>query len=94
MNQPIKIESKTQSKIVFGLSVFTLFFVLLFQHIDIYKYAFVGVVFELFWFFAVATVFVIPIISLRILLKENFTFKSLYLYALIISFTSMLLLFI
>ena len=94
MSQPIGIKNNKQSKILFGLSVFTLSFVLLFKSTDIYKYAFVGAIFEAVWLIIIAAVFIIPVIALWILYKNKFSYKSLCVYALLISVGSILLLFI
>ena len=92
MNHQIKLENDSQSKIIFGISAFTLLYVLLFKNIDIYKYAVVGAAFELLWLVMVAAIFIMPIIAMWFLLKRKFTFKSLYFYSLLISAVSILLL--
>ena len=93
MNQTINIINNKQSKIVLGGSVFVLLYVAIFKSVDPYKYAVVGAVYEILWLFIMAAIFIIPIIALWILFKKNFSFKSFYFYALLISAASIVLLF-
>ena len=94
MNQPIDIKKNKQSKIVLGLSVVTLLFVMFFKAINPYKSAAVGAVFEILWLAVVSAVFIIPVMALWALLKKKFSFKSLYFYALVVSVVTILLLFV
>ena len=95
MNQHVNIiNNNKQSKIVFSLSLFTLIYVAIFKNIDPYKYIVVGALFEILWLFIVEAIFIIPFMALWMILKNKFSFKSFYLYALIISAVSILLLMI
>ena len=93
MNQPVNIINNKQSKIVLGGSIFVLLYVAIFKSGNPYKYAVVAAVYEILWLFIVAAIFIIPIIALWILFKKNFSIKSLYLYALLISAATIVLLF-
>ena len=94
MNQPTTIINNTQSKIVFSLSLFTLIYVAIFKNIDPYKYIVVGALFEILWLFVVVAVLAIPAFALWAIFKNNFSFKSLYLYTLLISASTLYLLFL
>ncbi len=75
------------------MSVFVLFYVVIFKAVNPYKYAVVGAVYEILWLFIVATIFIIPVIALWVLLKNKFSIKSFYLYSLLISAATIGLLF-
>ena len=89
----MNIQNTKQSKIIFGISVLTLLLVVVFQSIDIYKYAIVGAVFEMLWLFIVAAVFILPIVAIWGLFKYNFSIKSYYFVTLFISVISLIVLF-
>jgi apolipoprotein N-acyltransferase len=72
------------SKIVLGLSVFTVLFWWLSHVIDVYHFAFVGAIFELLWVFAVGMLFGLPIYALVFWIKERCNPRSLYLVSLLI----------
>ncbi len=82
-----------QSKLVLGLSILTLLLVIIFWSIDIYRYAFVGAVFELLWLFIIAAVFILPLIAIWGLFKNSFSLKSYYLLSILISAVSLIILF-
>ena len=54
------------------------------RFINAYKYALVGVVFEILWLPMILLIFCLPVISLYFLLKEKFSFKSAYFFAMLI----------
>ena len=55
------------------------------RFINTYKYALVGVVFEMLWLPMILLIFCLPVISLYFLLKEKFSFKSAYFFAMLIA---------
>ena len=75
------------------MSVFVLFYVVIFKAVNPYKYAVVGAVYEILWLFIVAAIFIIPVIALWVLFKNKFSIKSFYLYSLLISTATIVLLF-
>jgi len=79
------------SKTVFLLSIVIFIFWILGQVIDAYRYDIVGAIFEFLWLFMLLGLFGLPILSLVFLIKEKFSFKSLYLYTIIISVTNIML---
>lgn len=87
------MKNNKQSKVGLGISVLTLLLVVVFQSIDIYKYAVVGAVFEMLWLFIVAAVFILPIVAIWGLFKYNFSIKSYYFVTLLISIVSLIVLF-
>lgn len=82
--------SKT-SKIVFLLSIFIFIYWCLEQIINVYRFALVGAIFELLWLFMLVGLFGLPILCMIYWVKEKFNLRSLYLYSLIITVTTILL---
>ena len=81
------------SKILFVLSIFVLAYWRVGQIINIYRFAVVGAVYEILWLFMLIGLFGLPIIALIFLIKEKFSFSSLYLYTIIIGGFNILLMF-
>ncbi len=73
-----------KSKIVFALSVLVSVFWYIGQTVDVYRFSFVGVFFEILWLPMVVMFFLLPVISIYFLCKERFSIKSLYLYSILI----------
>jgi len=61
------------------------------QVINVYSFAVVGVIFEIFWLPVLALLFVLPIISMILLLKEKINIKSLYVYSTLLGVTTILI---
>jgi hypothetical protein len=76
-------KNSRSSKIVFILSIIVSVFWWLGQVINFYHFAIVGAIFELLWLPVLAMLFVLPIISLILLVKEKFNVRSLYLYSIL-----------
>lgn len=93
MNRPINIQNNKQSKFVFCLGLFVMFYVALFKAVNPYKYAGIGAVYEILWLLIVAAIFIIPVIALWLLFKNKFSIKSFYFYALLISAATIVLMF-
>lgn len=83
-------KSKTP-KIVFALSVLTSIYWCIGQLVDVYYFAVVGAIFEIMWLPMIASIFVLPILSLVYLAKEKFSLKSLHLYSFLILLATILL---
>ena len=79
-------------KIVFLLSIIVCLFWITGSLINVYRFAFVGAVYEILWIGIVALTLMIPIISLIIWIKEGFSLKSLYLVSFIIIVATVVLL--
>ncbi|MGX7666112.1 hypothetical protein [Flavobacterium pedocola] len=52
---------------------------------NVYEYAVVGAIFELLWFPFLILLFVLPVLNLIMLIKNNFNYRKLWLYALLIN---------
>ncbi len=87
----ISFKNTRKSKILFLFSVLVFVFWLLGQIINIYRFAAVGAIFELFWFPMLAMLFVLPIMSLIFWVKEKFNLRSFYLFTILIVSTTILL---
>jgi hypothetical protein len=62
--------------------------------VHVNRFALLGAFFEILWLPALAMLFVIPIISIVLLLKEKTNIRSLYFYSFIIVVTTLLVLFL
>ena len=78
------------SKIVFILSIIVAGYWWLGQFINVYNSALGGAIFEILWLPALAMLFILPILSLILVVKEKFSVRSLYIYAMLISITTIL----
>jgi len=92
-NYSAPFKNSTISKIFFISSIVILAFWITGNNIDVYKYDITGGIFEFLWLFMILGLFVLPVVSLILLIKEKFNFRSLYLYTIIITVTTLLLLF-
>ena len=79
------------SLIVFIASIIVPLFWYLGQVINVYRYAWLGALSEILWLPMLAVLFVLPVFSFVLLIKNKFNPRSLYLYSFIISLVSMLL---
>lgn len=79
--------SKT-GKIVFLLSIIVAGYWWLGQAINVYRFAFVGAIFEILWLPVLLMLVVLPIISVIMLIKEKVNIRSLYIYSFLISVTT------
>jgi len=79
-------------QILFLLSLFSAIYWFVANSINVYQYAIVGAFFELTSILMLIVLFVVPILSLYYWYKENFNFKSLYFYTMVISVVTLLLL--
>jgi len=83
-------ENSRTSKIVFILSIIVSGYWWLGQVINVYSFALVGAIFEILWLPVLAMLFVLPIISLILLIKENVNLRSLYIYSILIGVATIL----
>jgi len=79
------------SKIVFLLSIIVSGYWWLGHIINVYSFALVGVIFEIFWLPVLAMLFVLPIISIILLLKEKVYVRSLYVYSILLGVATILI---
>ncbi len=74
-----------QSKIILVLSLLVLTYWVITSLIDVYQYPVVGAIYELLWFPLLLLFFVLPIVNLVMFVKNKFSLKKLWLYALLIN---------
>ena len=86
------LANETLSHWLFFAAIFTFIFWLVSKKINIYKYAFVGAIFELLWLAMLASVFIIPLISIAVIITQPISIKSLAIYSLLISIGTLLVL--
>ena len=80
----IPFKNSSTSKIVFILSITASGFWWLAKGINVYNVAIVGAIFELLWLPVLGMLFLLPIISLVLLVKERVHLRSLYIYSILI----------
>jgi hypothetical protein len=81
------------SKIFFVLSIFILAYWSIAQVTNVYKVAVVGAIYEIMWLFMLMGLFGLPVVSLIFLIRDKFSFRSLYLYTIIIGGLTIMLMF-
>ncbi len=83
--------SKT-GKIIFYTAVGVCLFWILGSSFRVYDVPFIGAFFEFLWLPALIVTLLIPVISLIFLVKEQFSFRSLYIYSLLIDVSTVVFL--
>mgnify|MGYP000566123606 CR=1 FL=1 len=61
------------------------------QNVDVYRYAIVGAIFELFWLPIIASLLLMPFVSIFFWYKDKFKKKSKFVYLLLVSLLSIIL---
>ena len=87
----IAFKKTERGKTILFLSVLVCVFWCLGRFINVYRFAFVGVIFEILWLPMLGMLFLLPIISMVFLVKEKFTVRSLHLYSILIIVATILL---
>lgn len=80
------------NKLIFIVSIFTLLSWITGKTVDIYRYAFIGALFEIFWIFMLLFVFTLPLVTVVLLIRDSFNIRSLNLYSVVISVSTLLML--
>ncbi len=80
----------TVDKVIFAITVFVSLFWWLSQIFDVYYYKLIGIIFEILWLPAIASLFILPIISFIFWKKEKFTWKSYFPFSIILSVITVL----
>ena len=83
-------KNSRKGKIFFILSVIVPGYWWMGQVINVYNSAFAGAIFEILWLPFLLILFVLPIISLILLMKEKFDVRSFNIYSIIISVITIL----
>lgn len=87
-----RVEGNRLPTIIFLLSVLSILFTAAGLFLDVYHFGITGAIYEILWLPMILCVFTLPVISLFLLLRDGLNFRSLYLYALIISIINILML--
>ncbi len=91
---PTPFKNSRTSKIVFLLSIIASGYLWLGQVINVYSFALVGAIFEIFWLPILAMLFLLPIVSILLLRKEKLNIRSLYVYSTLLSVITILIFFL
>ena len=86
----IPFKNSRKGKILFILSIIVSGYWWMGQVINVYNSAFAGAIFEILWLPFLLILFVLPIISLILLMKEKFDVRSFNIYSIIISVITIL----
>lgn len=65
-------------KIIFILSICVLLFISFASLVDVYHFALVGALYEIFWLPVIALLFILPVLSFIFWRKDKFRFRSVY----------------
>lgn len=86
----IPYKNSRTSKIVFLLSIIASGLWWLAKGMNVYSNTIVGAIFELLWLPVLGMLFLLPIISLTLLIKEKINVRSLYIYSILIGIASII----
>lgn len=75
------------NKILFILSIATALYWFTGKFLNVYYFAFTGAVFELLWLFMLASVLILPIVSVLFFARDKLNLRSLALYSLLLILT-------
>ena len=81
----IPFKNTRTSKIVFLLSIVSSGYWWLGKEINVYSSAIVGAIFEMLWLPFLAILFLLPILSIALMIKERVNLRSLYIYSILIN---------
>lgn len=88
-------QSKNDETNWFSILLLVNFFAVTFwivsQNVDVYRYAIVGAIFELFWLPIIASLLLMPFVSIFFWYKDKFKKKSKFVYLLFVSLLSIIL---
>jgi len=69
------------NKALFGVSIITILYWWTAKSLNVYNYAFLGAIFELLWLVMIAAVFIGPVFSILLFLRDRYNPRSLVLYS-------------
>ena len=75
----------TKGNILVFFSLFVFFYWTIGNSTNVYEHAILGAIYEILWIFMLASFIVIPILCAIFLIKEGFSWKSPYIFALLIN---------
>ncbi len=94
MTEQVSTSQRNFSRLVLAASVIACLFWALSRIIDVYSVAFIGAIFEMCGLPMLAILVIVPFYSIFRLSKTGFSFRSLYLYSLVISLAGLAMMFI
>lgn len=80
-DRPVPFKNSGNNKVLFILSIITILYWLTAKSSNVYDNAFIGAVFELFWLPMIISVFIGPVFSIILFVKDKYNPGSLVLYA-------------
>jgi len=84
----IPFKNTSRSKLIFLLSIVVSGYWWLTKGINVYSNAIVGAIFEILWLPVLGMLFLLPILSMTLLIKERVNVRSLYIYSILINITT------
>lgn len=85
-------QNPKRNKILLKLSIFTSLYWFIGKITDVYRFAFTGAVFELFWLPMLASILLLPLISILFFIQDKFNPRSMALYSILMFISSILIL--
>ncbi len=80
------------NQVLFILSIITILYWLTGKSLDVYNYAILGALFELLWLPMILSVFIGPIFSIVLFVKDKYNPGSLALYAVVLQIVALYIL--
>jgi len=77
-------ENPQRNRIVLILSTVTSLYWFIGKSTDVYRFAFTGAVFELLWLPMLASILLLPLLSILFLIKDKFNPRSMALYSILL----------
>lgn len=78
-------------KTIFGLSIFSVLFILYTSYANVYQIKWVGILFEILWLPVLLVILVTPALSLYWWFKERFMLQSIFFYTFLLSVLAIVL---
>jgi hypothetical protein len=88
----ILFKNSAINKALFVVSIITILYWWTAKSLNVYKYAFFGAVFELLWLLMIAAVFIGPVFSIFLFVRDKYNLRSMALYAFVFQIVALYIL--
>ncbi len=85
-------KNSRKNQVLFILSILTILFWLAAKSLNVYNFAFIGALFELLWLPMIISVFIGPVFSIILFVKDKYNPGSLALYAAVLQIVALYIL--
>jgi hypothetical protein len=80
------------NKALFVVSIITILYWWTAKSLNVYNYAFLGAIFELLWLLMIAAVFIGPVFSIFLFVRDKYNLRSMALYAFVFQIVALYIL--